>query len=77
MRYYVYRRGWNTANNPSRYGGPETVMVAEVEADTEEQARQLALDAGVTCYNNQGLFAKEADKVDAKQADLNKRVKLV
>ena len=81
MRYYVYRRGYNTANNPSRGGGPETVMVAEVEADDADHARQLALDAGVTCYNNQGIFAEEADQVDveesAKQAEIKKRVKLV
>lgn len=81
MRFYVYRRGYNTANNPIMGGGPETVLVAEVEADDHGHAVKSALDAGVSCYNNQGMFAKEADEVDAveaeKQADLNRRVRLL
>lgn len=38
MRFYVYRRGYNAANNSLRGGGPETVLVAEVTAENAENA---------------------------------------
>lgn len=77
MRYYVFRRGWNTANNPSSAGGPETVRVAEVEADSPEQAERDARAAGVTCYNNQALYAEPADEIDRAEAERDARVKLL
>jgi hypothetical protein len=67
MRYYVFRSGWNTANQPSSYC-EHTMRVAEVEAVDEDDALRLARRAGVTQYNGQGLGADLADEIDAKDA---------
>jgi hypothetical protein len=66
--YIVHRRGYNTANNPMREGGPETVIVAEVQASSREAAVQAALDQGVTVYVNQTLWAEAKPAADAKPA---------
>jgi hypothetical protein len=56
--FYVYRRGYNAANNPMRRGGPETMEVATVHAMTEEEALKIATDdLGITVFNNQTLYA--------------------
>jgi hypothetical protein len=80
MRFYVYRRGYNSANNSARDGGPETVMVAEVKADNKTEACMMAREAGVTCYNGQSMWGEDADEVDRKEGarkkELDERVKL-
>jgi hypothetical protein len=73
MNFVVFRHGYNTANNPSRDGGPEAVPVARVEADTAEEACRLA-SLRVTVYHNQYLYPRPADEVDAENAELDSRV---
>jgi hypothetical protein len=75
-KYYVYRKGYNSANNSARDGGPETVQVAEALAERPSEAVQLAMESGVTVYNNQSIWAEEADGVDAKRKERLSRVKL-
>lgn len=74
-RFYIFRRGYNTANNPSRGGGPETVRVAEVEAADAKHAVTDALKSGITCYPNQTIWAEDAQTIDAEEAALRKRVR--
>jgi len=66
----VYRRGYNTANNPLRCGGPEVVRVALVEAETEEEAVDAALQAGVTCYHNQAIWAQPEQVAQRRTVEL-------
>ena len=75
MRYYVYRHGWNTANQPSQ-GSPHKVRVAEVDAASADEARTLAAQR-VTVYNNQHLSAELADDVDAAEKAVDERVTVV
>ena len=65
--YYVYRRGYNAANNSCLGGGPETVRVFECEAASEKAAVEQAIAAGVSCYNNQLIWAEDANKVEARR----------
>lgn len=76
MRYIVFRRGYNSANNPAMNGGPETVPVADVEAESPEQACELAGKV-VTTYHNQTLFARPAADVEAERAELAEKVKAI
>ncbi len=71
--YYVYRTGSNAANQPMTC---EPVLVAEVSADTEDEACTLAAER-VTVYNNQYLSAELAEEVDAREAEIDERVTLV
>lgn len=75
-RFYVYRSGYNAANNSAMSGGPSTVRVAEVQAESADEACRLAQEEGVTCYNNQHMYAEDADEEDAKAAERSSRVQL-
>lgn len=72
MRYYVYRHGSNAANQ-SMDPGPR--LVAEVEAESEEKACDLASQR-VTVYNNQCLSARLADEVDGEEKTIDELVKV-
>ena len=72
-RFYVYRTGSNAANQPMTV---VPVHVATVEAETEEEACDLAANR-VTVYNNQHLHAEDADEVDAGDAEIDERVQVV
>ena len=74
MQFYVYRSGWNAANQPSAYSA-HTVLVATVEADSAEDACALAAER-VTVYNGQYLSASEAADVDEREAAIDSKVKL-
>jgi hypothetical protein len=71
--YVVYRHGWNEANQSPQAGLPEKMAVARLEADSPEQACQLAA-ARVSLRGNQYLSAEPADEVDAREHNLNLRV---
>lgn len=73
MRFYVYRTGWNGANNSSSMGGPARVRVAEVEADSARDACDLAAER-VSCYNGQFFSAVEADSEDMGEAKIDAAV---
>lgn len=72
MRYYILRHGSNAANQSMT----QTMRVAEVKADSEDEALSLA-HRRVTCYNNQQLEAIDADMVDAEEAGIDERVTLI
>lgn len=74
MKYYVYRTGYNSANNAGRDGGPETVCCAEVEAENAQEACDLASKSGISCYNNQYFSAKLASEVEAERQSVKQRV---
>lgn len=76
MKFYIYRKGYNTANQPLASGGPETQKVAEVEANSKDEAEKLALER-VTVYNNQTLWAEPAEEVDARELEIDERVNLL
>ena len=63
MKWYVYRTGSNSANQPMTF---EPVLVATVEAEDADQATALAAER-VTVYNNQYLSAEPKDEVDAQE----------
>ena len=71
-RYYVYRYGSNAANQSME---PGPVKVATVEANSEEEACNLAARR-VTVYNNQHLDARLAETVDAEEVTIDERVEL-
>jgi len=73
--YVVYRHGWNAANQSARGGAPEKQEVCRVNAANEEEARRLALESGVTVYNNQHLSCELASVVDKRRAFVAKRVR--
>lgn len=77
MKYYVYRTGYNGANNSAMGGGPETVKVAEVEADNADQAIALTRESGISCYNNQYFSAKPKEDVEQRAAEVQRRVRPV
>lgn len=56
--YTVFRSGYNASNNSARDGGPETVEVWQGRAATPEAAVAAAIADGVTCYNNQRVWAE-------------------
>lgn len=64
--FTVFRRGYNSSNNSSRDGGPETVEVGTYEAESEEAAVDAALADGVTVYNGQGIWAELTSVVEAR-----------
>ena len=68
--YVVYRHGWNADNQSPQAGLPEKMPVLRIEADSAEQACQLAV-ARVTLHENQTLSAESADEVDARENNLN------
>jgi len=72
--WVVFRKGWNAANQP--YWGPLIMKVAKVEASSEEEAVELAAER-VTVYNNQIIYAELASKVEAREARLDRKVKLL
>ncbi|HZT78584.1 MAG TPA: hypothetical protein VFA26_00060 [Gemmataceae bacterium] len=72
--WVVFRKGWNAANQP--YWGPLIMKVAKVEASSEEEALTLALER-ITVYNNQTVYAELASKVEAREARLDRKVKLL
>jgi hypothetical protein len=74
--WVVYRRGYNAANNSALHGGPESVPVARVQAEDEEEACRLAARR-VTVYNNQSLHAEPAEEHDAREVEEADRVKLL
>ena len=74
-RFYIYRRGYNGANNPCAGGGPETVKVATVEAVTHAEAVELALQR-VSCYVNQAIWAELAEQIDAREAAIDAAVQV-
>ena len=73
MRFYVYRYGSNSANQPME---PGPVHVATVEADIEEDALELA-HKRVEVYNGQHLSARDAEEVDAEEADIDSKVEVI
>ena len=76
MKFYVYRSERNYLHRYSLRRGPEIVKVATVEAETKTEAVNLALEAGVTVYNNQTIWAEDAGLIDARKKAISKRVKL-
>lgn len=70
--YVVYRHGWNSVNQSPDAGLPEKMAVARVEADSPEEACQLAVPR-VTLLKPQYLSAEPADEVDAHENNLNLR----
>ena len=74
--FVVTRHAYNSANNPSRQGGPSAVPVARVKAETEEEACQLARRR-VTVYPNQQLSAEDAEEWDRRNQEIEERVKLI
>lgn len=74
MMYVVYRHGWNSANQPSS-SSPEKVEVARVEAGSPEAACDLARQR-VTVYHNQNLSAEPASEVDAREAEIDRKVRV-
>ena len=69
MRFYVYRHGSNAANQHLC----QVMCVAEVEAPTATEAEELA-EKRVKVYNNQYLEARDADKEDAEEEEVDSRV---
>lgn len=74
MKYYVFRTGWNKANQDIALC-PERMRVATVEADLPEEACQLA-SKRVVVYNNQSLDAEPASESDAEEAEIDSKVKV-
>jgi len=68
--YVVYRHGWNPANQDVASGLPEKMAVARVEANSPEEACELASQQ-ITLERNQYLSAELASEVDTKEAILN------
>ena len=75
-QWNVYRHGYNAANNSARHGGPISVPVARVEAETADEACDLAAKR-VTVYNGQYLYATDAAEEDAKEAEIDRRVEVL
>lgn len=59
MPFHLFRTGYHPANNPKSAGGPETIMVGEIEADSLEDAVEQALMAGITSFEGQRVWAEE------------------
>lgn len=76
MKWTIWRHGYNAANNSVMSGGPEEVVVAVVEADTEEDALRFARKR-VSYYNNQYLWAEEQSVTAEREAEIEARVQLV
>jgi hypothetical protein len=74
VKWYIYRTGYNNANNSARFGGPETVHVLDVEAETAEDAIEIAREAGISCFHNQYFSAKLASDVEARKAAIERRI---
>ena len=70
MRFYVYRSGWNGANQSSLHGAPHRMRVAEVTAKSARAACTLAAQR-VTVYKNQHLDAVYADTEDAEEGEID------
>lgn len=68
--YVVYRHGWNAVNQDAALGLPEKMAVARVEANSREEACEMA-SRQITLQPNQYLSAELAAEVDAKEAMLN------
>ena len=73
--YAIYRSGWNRANQSAMDGSPHTVEVCRVNAASADEAISLALESGVTCYNNQYLSTEIATVADKRAAFVKKRVR--
>ncbi len=71
--YVVYRHGWNADNQSPQAGLPEKMAVLRVQAESPEQACQLAR-ARVSLHEKQTLSAEPAAEVDARENNLNLRV---
>jgi hypothetical protein len=72
-QHVVYRHGWNESNQRRADGAPEKMPVLRVDADSPEDAcrraaRRVSVEAG------QRLSAELAERVDAHEADLNRKV---
>lgn len=72
-KWTVSRYGSNAANQPMEAG---PVTVAEVEAGSEDEACRLAAKR-VTVYNNQRLDAELTEEVEAREAEIDSRVKVL
>lgn len=70
-RWNLYVRGWNVFNNPSSDGGWESRFVGIVEAETEEEACRLFSGK---IYNNQHVWAEDADESEQQLAELQERI---
>ena len=73
QRFYVYRWGSNSANQPMDNG---PCKVATVTAENDDAACRLTRHR-VTVYNNQSLEARDADEVDAEEKAIDDAVELV
>jgi len=60
MLFRIYRTGYHPQNNPEAAGDPETVMVAEVHASTEDEALEKAFEQGITSYPGEKVWAEKA-----------------
>lgn len=69
-QYVIYRHGWNADNQSPQAGLPEKMPVARIDADSPEDACQIAA-AQATLHENQYLTAEPADEVDAYENNLN------
>ena len=57
-QYLIYRHGSNAANQSMT----PVMTVCSIEAKSRAEAVQMALESGVTCYNNQRLEARPASR---------------
>lgn len=73
--YVVYRSGWNAANQSCLGGAPKTQEICRVNATSEEEAKCLAIESGVTCYNNQYLSCELASVAGKRLSHVKKRVR--
>jgi hypothetical protein len=64
-KYYVFRTGWNLANQPSAYCR-RTELVWQVNASSAEDAERRA-SRHVSCYNGQYLTARMAADCQAEE----------
>jgi hypothetical protein len=71
-QYVVYRHGWNEANQRRADGVPEKMPVLRLDADSPEDACRRAAQS-VSVAAGQYLSAEPAERVDAHEAELNRK----
>ncbi len=57
--YKIFRTGFHPQNNPEPAGGPETVLVFQLIADSEDEALDRAFAMGVASYPGQTVWAEK------------------
>jgi hypothetical protein len=71
-QYWVFRRGFNKANQLAAAAGHEgeTQTVFSAMADSPEDAVKIAMANGITVYSNQTIFARLAADCQAEEAKI-------